>query len=121
MTLLERIRARRQARWLEAALDHLVNMMGARTAYDDRGLFVRGFGSQAVAARAAELPPLDTWPWFESEAAKIILAVVSEDTAGARSLLGFSDDDYGLEDEIIRRAKVKAASWAYGIVTAVRP
>lgn len=112
MSLLGRIRARQSARGIRAALDELIHLMGADTSSDERGLFVRGFRSQAIAVRADESPPLETWPWYLSEGAKLILSVIEEDKAGDRSLASFIDDDYGIEDEIIRRAKGKASGWA---------
>lgn len=100
---------------MQAILDFLAHLIGARMCCDDRGPFIRGFGSKAIAARAAEIHPPGSRQWYESEGAKLILRVVDEDKAGARSLPHFLDDDYGVEDEIIRRAKLLALCWAVDV------
>ena len=87
-------------------------MLGARHAYDSRGRYISGFRSDAIDARAAETHDADTVGWLESQGALLVLAVISRDRAGDRSLANLSEDPLGdVEAEIIARAKASIPAW----------
>lgn len=105
------IRKRRIAKRMEACLEELGALMSPWIRKDERGPFVNGFYSRALAARAEERPEFGTWAWLESEGARLIFDVLELDRAGDRTLAMLIYDASDPASPIIGRARLRIPHW----------
>lgn len=99
-------------RRMERCLDQLVNFMMVRYAIDDRGRYIAGFQGLAIEARANSRHEKRTYAWYQSEAARLILATIEADRRGGRKLTRLSDHPASdVEAAIIDRVKAVIPAW----------
>lgn len=106
------LRYQRRARAMNERLEWLYSLMSARVSYDERGSYISGFGSKAIAARASEWPDTGTRAWLDSEGARLILQALSNDREGPRILATLATtEDADVDWAIVQHAKLLVPAW----------